>query len=103
MCLDHRGFGLRIDLHDLDAVRADQRANATAGAVIDAVVDGRRARLAHPLRLRPDRLGTGEQIGVGATVQCAVQMLHLTHISEVNGVSSSKFSKSTIDADYPFS
>ena len=30
----------------------------------EPTIDGRRARFAHPLRLRPNVLGTGEQIGI---------------------------------------
>jgi len=59
--LGHARLGLGVDLHHLDAVRADQRADAAAGAVIDRVIGRRLARLAQALRLGADGLRPGEQ------------------------------------------
>ena len=59
------GLGRGVDLHHLDAVRADQRADAAARAVVQRVVGRGRAGIAEPLRLRADVLRPGEQVGDG--------------------------------------
>ena len=58
-------FGLRrgVDLHHLDAVRTHQRADAAARTVVQRVVGRGRAGIAEPLRLRPDVLRAGKQVG----------------------------------------
>ena len=59
------GLGRGVDLHHLDAVRADQRADAAAGAVVQRVVGRGRAGVAEPLRLRADVLRPRKQVGDG--------------------------------------
>ena len=56
------GFGRRVDLHHLDAVRTHQRAHAAARAVVQRVIGRRQAGIAEALRLRPDEFRAGEQI-----------------------------------------
>ena len=62
LSLAQLGFGRRVDLHHLDAVRAHQRAHAAARAVVQRVVGRRQAGIAEALRLRPDVFRAGEQV-----------------------------------------
>ena len=59
------GLGRGVDLHHLDAVRAHQRADAAARAVVRRVVGRGCAGITERLRLRTDVLRPGEQVGDG--------------------------------------